>query len=556
MSEWWKKAVVYQIYPRSFMDSNEDGIGDLRGIEGKLDYLKELGIDVIWLSPVYKSPGIDNGYDISDYRDIQDEFGSLRDMEQLISKIHEKGMKILMDLVVNHTSDQHPWFIESRSSKDNPKRDYYIWRDPNPDGSAPNNWESHFSGSAWQFDEKTGQYYLHIFAKEQPDLNWENPEVRKEVKDIARFWLEKGVDGFRMDVINFISKVPGLPSVPNAKGLVRGNMFYMNGPRVHEYLHELNEDVFSKYDIMTVGETPNVTPEIAHQYVDKERGELSMVFQFEHINTDIKGTRWQLKPWTISEFKKVISKWQKALGDSGWNSVYLSNHDQPRSVSRYGNDTKYLQESAKMLCTMDMTIRGTPYVYQGEELGMTNVRFDDIASYQDVESLGMYNDYKAKGIPEHDIMELIYYRGRDSARTPMQWDSSANAGFSKARPWLKLNPNYTWLNAAEEVKNPDSIFNFYKKMIAFRHEHSAIVDGDFKEYFEDHDRIFAYERTDANERLFILLNFSASEFTFIMPEELKVNSMRLAISNIGRKELGGNIIKIYPYESFVLVAEK
>ena len=555
MSAWWKEAVIYQIYPRSFMDSNGDGMGDIPGIEARLDYLKELGIDVIWLSPVYKSPGADNGYDISDYRDIQDEFGTLDDMEHLIDAIHVRGMKILMDLVVNHTSDHHPWFIEARSSKDSPKRDYYIWSDPK-DGGLPNNWESHFSGPAWEYDEKTGQYYLHIFAAGQPDLNWENPEVREEVKDIARFWLEKGVDGFRMDVINFISKVPGLPSVPDAKGLVRGGMFYMNGPKVHDYLHELYEDVFSKYDIMTVGETPGVTPEIAHKYVDEDRGELSMLFQFEHINTDIKGTRWQLRPWTVKEFKGLISKWQRAFDEKGWNSVYLSNHDQPRSVSRYGNDDRYLKESAKMLCTMDMTLRGTPYVYQGEELGMTNVRFPSVSCYQDVESLGMAKDYASKGVSDHDILQLIYARGRDSARTPMQWDASLNAGFTTGTPWLALNPNYTWLNAESEMSDPDSVFSFYRSMIRFRKEHPVIVEGRFKEYFEDHDRLFAYLREGDDEDLFVMLNFSATEFVVIMPEELDVAAMKLEVSNIGRKELGGNIITIYPYESFVLSRKK
>ena len=555
MSAWWKEAVIYQIYPRSFMDSNGDGMGDIPGIEARLDYLKELGIDVIWLSPVYKSPGADNGYDISDYRDIQDEFGTLDDMEHLIDAIHARGMKILMDLVVNHTSDHHPWFIEARSSKDSPKRDYYIWSDPK-DGGLPNNWESHFSGPAWEYDEKTGQYYLHIFAAGQPDLNWENPEVREEVKDIARFWLEKGVDGFRMDVINFISKVPGLPSVPDVKGLVRGGMFYMNGPKVHDYLHELYEDVFSKYDIMTVGETPGVTPEIAHKYVDEDRGELSMLFQFEHINTDIKGTRWQLRPWTVKEFKGLISKWQRAFDEKGWNSVYLSNHDQPRSVSRYGNDDRYLKESAKMLCTMDMTLRGTPYVYQGEELGMTNVRFPSVSCYQDVESLGMAKDYASKGVSDHDILQLIYARGRDSARTPMQWDASLNAGFTTGTPWLALNPNYTWLNAESEMSDPDSVFSFYRSMIRFRKEHPIIVEGRFKEYFEDHDRLFAYLREGDDEDLFVMLNFSATEFVVIMPEELDVAAMKLEVSNIGRKELGGNIITIYPYESFVLSRKK
>ena len=462
-AKWWKNAVVYQIYPRSFMDSNGDGIGDIRGIESRLGYLRDLGVDVIWVCPVYKSPNVDNGYDISDYRDIQADFGTLQDMYDLIAKAHENGIRVVMDMVINHTSDMHPWFLEARKSKDNPKHDYYLWVDPPADGSLPNNWQSHFSGPAWKYVEECGQYYLHIFSSGQPDLNWENPELREELKKILVFWLDKGIDGFRLDTINFISKVPGYPSVPGAAGLVRGSRFYMNGPKVHDYLQEIHRDVFSKYDIMTVGETPNVTPETAKQYVAEDRGELSMVFQFEHVNIDQgRINKWDIRPWSIKEFKSIISKWQSSLGDEGWNSIYVSNHDQARSVSRFGNDDRYLRESAKLLCTMDMTLRGTPYVYQGEELGMTNVRFPDISFYRDVQSINLYRELKEAGVSDHDIMEKIYYRGRDNARTPMQWDATRNAGFTDGRPWIDVNPNYTEINAEAEKKDPDSVLNYYK----------------------------------------------------------------------------------------------
>ncbi len=556
-SQWWKRAVVYQIYPRSFMDSNGDGIGDIRGIVSRLGYLRDLGVDVIWVCPVYQSPNVDNGYDISDYRDIQSDFGTLDDMNELIEKAHENGIRIVMDMVMNHTSDLHPWFLEARKSKDNPYHDYYLWVDPPADGSLPNNWQSHFSGPAWKYSEECGQYYLHIFSSGQPDLNWANPELRAALKDILRFWLDKGIDGFRLDTINFISKVPGYPSVPGAKGLVRGSQFYMNGPKVHDYLHEVYEDVFSKYDIMTVGETPNVTPETALQYVDEERGELNMVFQFEHVNIDQgKTNKWDIRPWSIKEFKSIVSKWQKSLGEKGWNSIYVSNHDQARSVSRFGNDERYLKESAKVLCTMDMTLRGTPYVYQGEELGMTNVRFENISSYRDVQTLNLYKELTDAGVPEHDIMEKIYYRGRDNARTPMQWDSSENAGFTIGKPWIDVNPNYKTINAEAELADPDSVLNYYKTMIAFRKAHSVIVDGSYRECFEESDRVFSYVRENDEEMLFVVLNYSATKFTLQIPDDVDMDGAEVAVSNIGRKSFSGRVLDLRPYEAVVFLKRK
>ncbi len=556
-SQWWKRAVVYQIYPRSFMDSNGDGIGDIRGIVSRLGYLRDLGVDVIWVCPVYQSPNVDNGYDISDYRDIQSDFGTLDDMNELIEKAHENGIRIVMDMVMNHTSDLHPWFLEARKSKDNPYHDYYLWVDPPADGSLPNNWQSHFSGPAWKYSEECGQYYLHIFSSGQPDLNWANPQLRAALKDILRFWLDKGIDGFRLDTINFISKVPGYPSVPGAKGLVRGSQFYMNGPKVHDYLHEVYEDVFSKYDIMTVGETPNVTPETALQYVDEERGELNMVFQFEHVNIDQgKTNKWDIRPWSIKEFKSIVSKWQKSLGEKGWNSIYVSNHDQARSVSRFGNDERYLKESAKVLCTMDMTLRGTPYVYQGEELGMTNVRFENISSYRDVQTLNLYKELTDAGVPEHDIMEKIYYRGRDNARTPMQWDSSENAGFTIGKPWIDVNPNYKTINAEAELADPDSVLNYYKTMIAFRKAHPVIVDGSYRECFEESDRVFSYVRENDDEMLFVVLNYSATKFTLQIPGDVDMDGAEVAVSNIGRKSFSGRVLDLRPYEAVVFLKRK
>ena len=435
--QWWHSSVVYQIYPRSFKDSNGDGIGDINGIREKLDYLKELGIDVIWLSPVYKSPNDDNGYDISDYCDIMDEFGTMEDMDNLLKEANERGIKILMDLVVNHTSDEHKWFIEAKKSKDNEYRDYYIWRD-SVDGNEPNDLGSTFSGSAWQYDETTGQYYLHLFSKKQPDLNWENEKVRNEVYKMMNFWVDKGIGGFRMDVIDLIGKVPD-------------EMITGNGPKLHEYLQEMNKAALEGKDLLTVGETWGATPDVAKLYSNPGRKELSMVFQFEHIGLDqIEGKeKWDVKSLELLDLKKVLSKWQTELEGQGWNSLFWNNHDLPRIVSRWGNDKEYRIESAKMLATLLHGMKGTPYIYQGEELGMTNVRFDDINDYNDIESLNMYKDRLSKGYSHNEIMESIYAKGRDNARTPMQWDDSENAGFTTGTPWLAVNKNYDKINAKQ-----------------------------------------------------------------------------------------------------------
>ncbi|WP_139490842.1 glycoside hydrolase family 13 protein [Brevibacillus dissolubilis] len=551
---WWKESVVYQIYPRSFMDSNGDGVGDLRGITSRLDYLKNLGIDVIWLSPVYKSPNDDNGYDVSDYQDIMDEFGTMQDWEELITEIHNRGMKLIMDLVVNHSSDEHVWFQESRKSKDNPYRDYYIWRE-GQDGHEPNNWVSCFSGSAWQYDEQTGEYYLHLFSKKQPDLNWENPKVRQEVYDMMKWWLDKGIDGFRMDVINFISKVEGLPDAPNHgdSRYAWGGEFFMNGPRIHEFLQEMNREVLSKYECMTVGEMPGVTPDEAVLYTADDRHEVNMVFQFEHMDLDSgPGGKWDLKPWTLHGLKDTMSKWQRELNGRGWNSLYLNNHDQPRLVSRFGDDQRYRLESAKMLATFLHMMQGTPYVYQGEEIGMTNVRFETIEEYQDIETLNMYREKRAEGVPHEQLMKSIYVKGRDNARTPVQWDDSANAGFTTGTPWLKVNPNYTEINAKQAINDPNSVYNYYRQLIQLRKQHEVIVYGDYELILPDHEQIYAYTRTLGNEKLLVICNFFGGEPVFTLPEEIAFGEKELLISNYevdGAGEIGE--IELRPYETRV-----
>lgn len=528
----WKEAVVYQIYPRSFKDSNGDGIGDLQGICSKLDYLKELGVDVIWLSPVYKSPNDDNGYDISDYYDIMDEFGTMADWEELLAGLHARGMKLMMDLVVNHSSDEHAWFVESRSSKDNPYRDYYIWHPGKEDGSAPNNWTSFFSGSAWQLDEATGEYYLHLFTKKQPDLNWENPKLRKSVYDMMSFWLDKGVDGFRMDVINLISKVPGLPD-DGKEGLSDGSPFYMNGPRIHEFLQEMNAQVLSRYDVMTVGEAPGVTVEEAIHYTGKDRHELQMVFQFEHMDVDSGANgKWDLQPWTLSKLRGVLHKWQTGLAEDGWNSLYLNNHDQPRMVSRFGNDKEYRLESAKMLATLLHTLKGTPYIYQGEELGMTNVKFASIEEYRDVEIHNMYREQVVEGGADPGtIMQAIQTKGRDNARTPMQWSAEANAGFTTGTPWIGVNPNYTEINAEEAVADPGSIYHYYRQLIALRKQNPVMVYGDYELIMQDHEQIYAYTRTLAEEKWLIVLNFTGHPVALELPEGLSTEGGDIVIAN-------------------------
>jgi oligo-1,6-glucosidase len=535
---WWKEAVVYQIYPRSFYDSNGDGIGDLRGIIQKLDYLKELGIDVVWLSPVYKSPNDDNGYDISDYQDIMDEFGTLADWDELLREMHKRGIKLVMDLVVNHTSDEHRWFQESRKSKDNPYRDFYVWR-PGKDGHEPNNWVSFFRGSAWQVDEQTGEYYLHLFTRKQPDLNWENPKVREEVFGMMDWWLQKGIDGFRMDVINLISKVPGLPDAPvsNKDRYQWGGQHFINGPRLMEFLNEMKQKVLSKYDIITVGEAPLVTPQDAIMIAGEETGVLKMVFQFDHMGLDGEKSAdpgRSLVPWKLLDLKAVMTRWQKGLENRAWNSIYLENHDQPRSVSRFGDDGRYRVESAKLLATFVHMLQGTPYVYQGEEIGMTNVAFESIEDYRDIETHNIYKEaVEEKGIAPSDIMRVIHAKGRDNARTPIQWDASAHAGFTTGTPWIRVNPNYQEINVADALADPTSVFYYYKKLIQLRKENPVIVYGAYDLILEAHEEIYAFTRTLEEERLLVILNFSRNTPVFQLPENISYSSAELLIGNYG-----------------------
>ena len=554
---WWKESVVYQIYPRSFKDSNGDGIGDLRGIIQKLDYLQELGIDVVWLSPVYKSPNDDNGYDISDYRDIMDEFGTLADWDELLAGMHQRGIRLVMDLVVNHSSDEHAWFVESRKSKDNPFRDYYIWRPPH-DGAEPNNWVSHFSGSAWQLDEATGEYYLHLFSKKQPDLNWENPRVRTEVYNLMMFWLERGIDGFRMDVINMISKTPGLPdaAVVNSDRYQYGGQFFLNGPRLMEYLHEMKEHVLSKYDILTVGETPGVDTRKAIEITHPETGALSMLFQFEHMGLDSESgqdARDSLKPWSLLKLKEVMSRWQVDLQDQGWNSIYLSNHDQPRSVSRFGDDGEYRVESAKLLGTLTHMLQGTPYIYQGEEIGMTNVAFDSIKDYRDIETVNRYHEQvDEKGMDADAVMKVIHVKSRDNARTPMQWDDSGNAGFTSGAPWMKVNPNFTRINVQQALADPNSIFHYYQELIRLRHAHPVIVYGSYRLILAEHPQIYAFVRSLDKELLLVMLNFSAVEAVFVLPGDIAITGHQLMISNYPADPVEGiSQLVLRPYEARV-----
>lgn len=557
--QWWKESVVYQIYPRSFYDSNGDGIGDLRGIIQKLDYIKKLGVDVIWLCPVYKSPNEDNGYDISDYYDIMDEFGTLDDLEELIAEVHKRDMKIIMDLVVNHTSDEHPWFIESRSSKDNPYRDFYIWR-PGKNGKEPNNWGSAFGGSAWEYDEQTGEYYLHLYSKKQPDLNWENPMVRKEIYKMMRWWLDKGIDGFRMDVINHISKVPSFPDAPNPDGkkYVSGGQFYLNGPRIHEFLKEMNREVLSKYDCMTVGEMPGVTVNEAVLYTAPERKELNMVFTFEHMDVDSgPDGKWDLRPLQLSKLKKVLSRWQTELHGKGWNSLYWNNHDQPRIVSRFGNDGKYRIESAKMLATVLHMMQGTPYIYQGEEIGMTNVQFSSIDDYRDIETLNIYQEKVIEeGQDEGKVMKAIHAKSRDNARTPMQWDDSPNAGFTTGKPWIKVNPNYKEVNVKNALADQNSVFYYYQKLIRLRKTYPIIVYGDYTLLDPDNEEIFAYIRSYQGEKLLVVTNWTDKEARFEMPVEGQFTPKKLLIANYtDTKAFPKDELVLRPWEAVVYLGE-
>lgn len=553
--KWWKESVVYQIYPKSFKDSNGDGIGDIKGIIEKLDYLKELGVNVLWISPMLESPQDDNGYDISDYRRIYEDYGTMEDYEEMLSEAHKRDIKVLMDLVVNHTSDEHNWFIESRKSKDNPYRDYYIWKDP-VNGKEPNNWGGVFGGSAWEYDEKTQMYYLHLFSKKQPDLNWENEKVRREVYDMMTFWCEKGIDGFRMDVISMISKNQAFPDGEVKNGLYGDfNPYCVHGPRIHEFLQEMNKEVLSRYDIMTVGETSGVTIEEAQKYAGEDRNELNMVFQFEHVE-DACGDhgKWTTAKFNFRDFKKTMIKWQEELQGKAWSSLFLGNHDQPRSVSRFGNDNPaYRETSAKMLATCLHMMQGTPYVYQGEELGMTNAYFDKLEDYRDIESINFFTELTEAGImtPEY-MMKCLMLRSRDNARTPMQWNDSAQGGFTSGEPWIRINSNYKEINAAQQLGDPASVFHYYQKLIRLRKEKEIIVYGSFEALCRDDDKIFAYTRKLDQKKLLTVCNFSNQDAEMEIPEEFA--GAQCLITNLGRTVFDRNFV-LRPYEAFVLYKE-
>lgn len=552
-AQWWKKAVVYQIYPRSFYDSNGDGIGDLGGIAQKLDYLQTLGIDVVWLSPVYQSPGDDNGYDISDYRAILKEFGSIQDFEYMLSEAHKRNIKIVMDLVVNHTSDEHHWFVESRKGADNPYRDYYIWRKGNG-STPPNNWASWFYGSAWKYDEMTDEYYLHIFSEKQPDLNWENEKVRWEVYDMMKWWLDKGVDGFRMDVISLLSKHQDFPdgTVNGGRGKFGDLTPYCeNGPRIHAFLQEMNREVLHGRDVMTVGETPNVTVEQAVQYTNAQGTELNMVFQFEHMVIDHGPYgKYSAMPFHLKDLKKAMSKWQTGLFGVGWNSLYLENHDQPRSVSRFGNDStkEYWEKSAKMLAVCLHMMQGTPYIYQGQEIGMTNIHLPSIEDYNDIEARNAYRDLveTQKLIAEKEFMRSVHCLSRDNARSPMQWDNSLNAGFSTGTPWFTVNPNYTELNAADQLSDENSVFHFYRRLIQLRKQFDIITTGRYELMEDTDERLYGYRRVGEGETLLVVCNFSADQVPFSPDSAWK--GAELLISNYSA--LSDDAV-LRPYEAFV-----
>ncbi|AFT81854.1 glycoside hydrolase family 13 protein [Leuconostoc carnosum] len=555
--KWWQKAVVYQVYPRSFQDANGDGIGDLKGIEQRLDYIQKLGADVIWLNPIYASPDKDNGYDISDYEDINQKFGTMADFDDLLEKAHDKGLKILMDLVVNHTADQHQWFIESRSSKDNDKRDFYIWRDP-VDGHEPNNWGSFFSGPAWKFDEATGQYYLHLFVEGQPDLNWANPEVRQAVFDMMNFWVDKGIDGFRMDVISLISKPDGLPDgeVPNNGEYGNSDKAVANGPHVHDYLQEMRQKVLNRADMMTVGEASGVDITNAARYANTDGSELNMVFQFEHMGLDNNPnpalSKWYDKKVSLVDLKENLSKWQNELAGKAWNSLYWDNHDQPRAVSRYGDDRpEYRVVSAKMVATLLHFLQGTPYVYQGEEIGMTNAYnlkredFDDV----EIKQAFKYLVEKTKLVDENTMLNYVHAKGRDNARTPMQWDDSENAGFTTGTPWLKLNSNYDSINVQEALADKNSIFYYYQKLIRLRHDMPIITTGIYELLDAQDAEVYAYRRVGKKDQLLVINNFTDQKLTreYHVPSDAE-----LIISNYSDDQ--GETLR--PYEAKVYLFKK
>ena len=537
---WWHDSVVYQIYPRSFCDSNGDGIGDLQGIISKLDYLKNLGIDVIWLSPVYQSPMDDNGYDISDYQAIAPEFGTMDDMRELLDQANARGIRIVMDLVVNHTSDEHPWFVEAKQHPDSEYRDFYIWRDAGPNGEVPSDIDSIFGGSAWQWDEENQQYFFHLFSKRQPDLNWENPAVHNKVFEMMNWWIDQGIGGFRLDVIDLIGKEID-------KGITG------NGERLHPLLQKMNQATFGDKDLLTVGETWGATPEIAKLYSNPERNELSMVFQFEHITlTWENGDKWQPKPLDLVEFKQVLTKWQVELKNEGWNSLFWNNHDLPRVVSKYGCDKEYRIESAKMLATTLHFMKGTPYIYQGEEIGMTNVAFESIEQYQDIETLNFYKVKTESGVSHEHMLNAIHENGRDNARTPMHWSNAAHGGFTQGTPWIEVNPNYPEINVAQALDDQNSIFYHYQQLIALRKAHPVIVYGDFIPLLESHPQVFAYERKDTDEHIVVINNFGKDAIEIELPSHLANQGCTSLIANYEAIETLNTAMTLRPYESFAV----
>ncbi|TWI59044.1 glycoside hydrolase family 13 protein [Halalkalibacter nanhaiisediminis] len=547
---WWKEAVAYQIYPRSFMDSNGDGIGDIQGVITKLDYLKDLGIDVIWICPIFTSPNDDNGYDISDYKGIMADFGTMADFDQLLEEVHSRNMKLILDLVINHTSDEHPWFIESRSSKDNPYRDYYIWHSGR-NGQEPNNWESIFGGSAWEYDTVTKEYFMHVFSRRQPDLNWENENVRKDLYEMVNWWLDKGIDGFRVDAISHIKKVDGFPDLPNPKKKKYVPSFdgHMNQEGIHLFLEELKRETFDLYDVMTVGEANGVKVEQADKWVGAEEGCFDMIFQFEHLDLWGKSADGGLD---LAALKETLTRWQKGLDGMGWNAIFLENHDQPRSVSTWGNSETYRDKSAKALATMYFLMQGTPFIYQGQEIGMTNVKFNSIDDYNDVAIKNLYYNEIEDGKSHEEIMEMIWKNGRDNSRTPMQWTNGKNAGFTQGKPWLKVNSNYIEINVQQAMKDPDSIYHYYKKLIKLRKEQSALVYGSYDLILKNHEKIYAYTRTLGNEMFLIITNLFEEEALFEMPKDLKNKTKDLCINNYQvAAEDDNNVILLEPYEARV-----
>jgi alpha-glucosidase len=550
--KWWKESVAYQVYPRSFMDSNGDGIGDLKGVTAKLDYLKELGIDVIWLSPMYKSPNDDNGYDISDYQDIMEEFGTMADFNELLEGVHKRGMKLILDLVINHTSDEHPWFIESRSSKDNPKRDWYIWRDGKDGQQPPNNWESIFSGPAWRYDKETEQYFMHIFSARQPDLNWENPEVRSALYDMVTWWLEKGIDGFRVDAISHIKKEPGFPDMPNPENLdyVPCFPYMMNVDGIDEWLKEFSQKTIKNYDVMTVGEANGVGLDDTDKWVGEENGYFNMIFQFEFLSLWDKDSEGRVD---VRALKRNLTKWQKGLEGKGWNALFIENHDQPRRVSSWGNDKNYWKESAKMLGALYFLMKGTPFIYQGQEIGMTNVQFPTIHDYNDVGMINYYHVETAKGRSHDEIMQVIWKQGRDNARTPMQWDTTNLGGFTSAnQTWLGVNPNYTEINVEAQLNDPDSILSFYKKLIRLRKENPVFVYGTYDLLAANHPKLFVYTRRLGKQKVIVINNFSEESTRLRLPGSLSYSTSELVLNNyeVGSKKLRKNFT-LSPYETRV-----